>query len=215
MMLPFKDLVQKWGLKITGTVHCGASIGQERHLYEEVAPGKEVIWIEAIPSVFVQLQKNIKPYPNHIAHNLCVSDVHGEQVVFHVSNNEGQSSSMLNFGLHTHLHPTVKFELELLLRTVRLDHFFDQLGGISESINFFNADLQGCELKALKGLGKYLTQFDYLILEVNAKETYEGCVLLPELDEFLSNYRRVETGALVGGAWSDALYVSRKLLPND
>lgn len=212
MMLPFKDLVYKHNLSITGTLHCGSSFGQERELYEEINPMGEVIWIEAIPSVFVQLQKNIKQYPNQVAHNICVSDIHDEEVVFHVSNNEGQSSSMLNFKIHEQLHPTVKFISDLKLRTVRLDVFIDQLGGLSPLINFLNADLQGCELKALKGLGKYLTQFDYLILEVNAKETYEGCVLLPELDEFLFDYKRVETGQLVGGAWSDALFIKQTLL---
>ena len=79
-------------------------------------------------------------------------------------------------------------------------------------INFLNADVQGAELKVLKGLGKYLNQIDYLILEVNAKETYIGCSLIGELDDFLSDYKRVETGQLVGGCWSDALYIKKSLL---
>lgn len=212
MMLPFKELVKKWDLKITGGIHIGANEGQEAELYNELIDGT-VLWVEAIPFIWEKLLSNIEKYTDQIAVCLCASDVHQEEIEFNISNNGAQSSSMLEFGLHSQLHPTVNYIDKIKLKTTRLDVFFDEcIGGMPWGINFLNADVQGAELKVLKGLGKYLNQIDYLILEVNAKETYIGCPLIGELDEFLSNYKRVETGQLVGGAWSDALYIKKSLL---
>jgi hypothetical protein len=79
-------------------------------------------------------------------------------------------------------------------------------------LNLLSLDVQGSELKVLKGMGNYLQQFDYIISEINSVETYQGCALVGEIDEFLWDYERVETGELVGGAWSDALYCKKKLI---
>lgn len=55
-------------------------------------------------------------------------------------------------------------------------------------MNFVNIDIQGAELKALKGMKKYLENVDYLYLEVDVKELYEGCCLLSEINEFLKGF---------------------------
>jgi len=211
MMLPFADLVSKYKMNITGVLHCGANEGQERALYDQLING-EVLWIEAIPFVFEKLKENIKDYPKQTAIKACLSDEDNKTVAFNISDNEAQSSSMLEFGVHETIHPNVHFIDCISLKTTRLDTLFYLLERDISKINFLNLDLQGSELLALKGMGTLLNNIDYVITEVNAVETYKGCALMGEIDEFLSNFVRVETGQLVGGAWSDALYIRKTIL---
>lgn len=207
MMMDFKALIKKHNVQIDGILHIGGSFGQERELYKECG-ASEVIWIEAIPSVFEQLKKNLEPYPNQTAISACISNVDGEEVTFKISNNEAQSSSMLELGHHLVIHPEVKFIDEIKLTTTRIDTLFRLLERDTSKLNFLNIDLQGAELLALQGMGDMLKQFKFALLEVNKKETYKGCVLIDDLDYFMlqNGFERVETGQFVADTWTDALY---------
>lgn len=209
MMIDFKYLWQKYKIKCTGILHVGSSTAQEAETYSELGV-PEVIWIEAIPNIFEQAKLNIAKYKNNFAINACVSDTDGVNVVFNISNNESQSSSYLQFGEHLKIHPTVKYVSSIECTTVRLDtllRYYD-----ISSINFLNFDIQGAELDALKGMGDLLEQIDYAYLEVNKRATYIGCPLVEEIDAFLSDFTRVETGQWVGDCWSDSLYIRSSLL---
>lgn len=213
MIIDFRGLFERHNIHCTGMLHIGASSGQEREIYAELNI-PEVLWIEAIPNVFDKLKENLIPYPNQTAIKCCLGDVDGEKVVFHVSNNEGQSSSYLELGVHATLHPEVHYVEDLPMKTIRLDSLFLMLERDIKHINFLNIDVQGAELKVLKGAGNILNQIDYIYAEVNAAETYIGCPLISDLDEFLSDFERVETSELVGGVWGDALYI-RKINGNN
>ncbi len=80
-----------------------------------------------------------------------------------------------------------------------------------KSLNFWNFDIQGAELMALKGAAESLQHVDALYLEVNEKELYVGCGLIDEIDAFLQvrQFKRVITEMTVHG-WGDALYVKEK-----
>lgn len=136
----------------------------------------------------VELCKN--RYPNLLIENAVVSDTI-ETVRFNISNN-GQSSSILEFGLHSHFHPHVhyvnSFEVETkLLKNIICNHNIEY--------NFLNFDIQGAELKALKGMEEYLHNVDYIYTEVNSDYVYKDCVLITELDDYLLQFGlyRVET----------------------
>jgi FkbM family methyltransferase len=205
MMMPFDELVSKHNIEIKGVLHVGASTGQERFIYDKYTKGK-VVWVEAIPRVYADLVFNIEEFENQIALNLCVSNVDGEQVEFNVSNNESQSSSILELAHHSTIHPEVHYTHKLKMVTSRLDTALKNIN--IECINFLNIDLQGAELLALQGLGEYINQFDWALLEVNKQETYKECVLIDDLDYFMlqKGFERVETGNWVADTWTDALY---------
>ena len=76
---------------------------------------------------------------------------------------------------------------------------------------FLNADLQGSELQAFKGMGELINKFKWVYSEVNFKECYIGGALVWDVDEYLSNFgfTRVETGQIVGETWTDALYIKK------
>jgi hypothetical protein len=95
---------------------------------------------------------------------------------------------------------------------MRIDSFFSSDGNRRDldGIDFINADLQGFELNAIKGMGDLLHQFKYAYIEVNKAQVYEGCAQIEELDEYLKGFgfRRVETAKWIGD-WSDALWVKK------
>lgn len=206
-MMDFKSLVQKHGINITGVLHLGASYGQEASLYNEVTDG-EVLWVEAIPTVFEQLRENIKPYPKQTAIKACLSNIDGQEVVFHISNNESQSSSMLELGEHLHIHPEVSYIDQIKLVTTRVDTLFNLLGRDGSGLDFLSVDLQGVEYQAIDGVGNLLNNFKWCLVEVNKKETYVGCMLIDDFDYFMlqKGFERVETGDWVAESWTDALY---------
>lgn len=209
MMIDFKYLFVKYKIKCTGILHVGSSTAQEAETYHELGV-PEVIWIEAIPSVFEQAKLNVAKYKNNFAINACISDTDGVNVIFNISNNESQSSSYLQFGEHLIIHPSVRYVSTIDCVTIRLDTLlkhYDITG-----INFLNFDIQGAELDALKGMGDLLEQIDYCYLEINKKATYIGCPLVGEIDEFLKDFTRVETGQWVGDSWTDGFYVRKSLL---
>jgi FkbM family methyltransferase len=207
-MISFDYLVDKHKLDIKGVLHLGASTGQERNAYDTYCKGK-VMWVEAIPRVYLDLQQNIKSYPQQTAHNACLSNVDGDEVVFNVSNNESQSSSILELGVHALIHPEVHYVEQIAMKTQRVDTLLKDVD--VSTINFLNVDLQGAEHLAIEGMGDLIKNIDYALLEVNMKETYKGCMLVEELDYFMlqRGFERVETGEWVAETWTDALYIRK------
>ncbi len=207
-MISFDYLVNKHKLDIKGVLHLGASYGQERNEYENYCKGN-VLWVEAIPSVYAKLLENIALFKNQMAFNACLSNVNGQEIVFNVSNNESQSSSMLELGTHLVIHPEVHYIDQITMKTIRADKLLE--GHDFTNINFLNVDLQGAEHLAIEGMGDLIKNIDYALLEVNQKETYKGCMLIDDLDYFMMQrgFERAETGDWVADTWTDALYIRK------
>lgn len=204
MLIPFDQLFPKYGIKPEGVLHLGANEGQEAETYWRLGI-RNVIWVEAIPEVFQKLTAHVRRFPGQRTRLACVSDVDNQKIQFNVANNGAQSSSMLEFGTHSKEHPTVKFTDKLEITTSRVDTLLKD-----EKMHgrwLLNADLQGAELLAMKGMGHLWSRFAWAYLEVNERELYKGCPLLPELDAWMlgRKFKRVETH-MTGSGWGDALY---------
>ena len=149
----------------------------------------------------------ILPY-NQIKNNnfTFVSDKN-EIVNWNCSNN-GQSSSIFNLGLHKIFHPDIHYVTSEQREAIPLSNF---IGNYDISYNFINLDIQGAELKALKGMESYLNDVDYIYTEVNCDYVYEGCALINEIDEYLLqfNLHRVETTWFGECKWGDAFYIRK------
>jgi len=98
------------------------------------------------------------------------------------------------------------------MRTIRLDTLLHcwALKDIVGPGWFLNADLQGAELMALRGMGDLLWKFDHAYIEVNEKHLYKDCPLTPEIDDHLAKFQLFpkETKMMKQG-WGDRYY-SRK-----
>ncbi len=209
MLIPLPQLIKKYGITLKGVMHLGAHQAEEAGVYHSHG-ASNVIWVEGNPELMPVLEEELKKYPGQKVFNLLVSDEHGKEVSFKVTNNF-QSSSMLDFGTHQDHFPGVKVHHTLYLKTSRLDKFIEENNlDISDS-NFLNIDLQGAELMAIKGLGNYLKNFDYVYTEVNIGRVYVGCATLYELDRYMHQmgFYRVEL-KLTKWQWGDAFYVKKE-----
>ena len=149
MLIPLHDLVRKYNIQFKGILHVGAHECEELNDYERYIQRNKILWVEALPNK-VKLCK--QRYPNVLIENAIVSDT-VEKVRFNVSNN-GQSSSILEFGLHSTFHPDVRYVSSFESETKLLK---DVISKYNIDYNFLNFDIQGVELKALKGMKEYLT----------------------------------------------------------
>jgi len=203
MLINFQYLFKKYRLKITGILHIGAHELQELSKYS-ICGVKDITWVEAMDDKVNQMKLK---FPTQKIINAVVSDKDNEEIIFNVSNNE-ESSSILKFGTHTQEHPHVKFVEHRNYKTITLKKLVDEEKINIDNINFLNLDIQGAELKALRGLGDYLKKIDYIYSEVNEKELYIGCDLIGSLDQYLEEFgfRRVETSMTKHG-WGDAFYI--------
>lgn len=210
MLIPFKTLLLKYKIKPTGILHIGASTGQEAKDYFNNGV-QDVIWIEAIPFVFITLLQNIERYSRMVAFNNCIADEDDKEVKFNISNNEAQSSSILPLGTHKTAHPEVRYISSIKLQTKRIDTLFKENELSIEDYDFVNIDLQGSELMALKGFGDDLHKVKYIYIEVNKNELYEGCPLLKDIDDFLwlFDFQRVELEWCGNFGWGDAFYIKK------
>ena len=193
---------------IRGAFHIGAHECEELPFYNRLGlDNKDVVWIDAIPSKVEQArQKNI---PN--VYNETITDQDDAEILFNISNN-GQSSSVLQFGTHAHVHSSVVYVDKIRQKSVTIDTFFQRNKLDASKYNFWNFDIQGAELLALKGAISSIQYADALYLEVNVDELYKDCALIGEIDSFLANYKfeRVLTNITSYG-WGDALYIRNKL----
>lgn len=202
MIIPLHYLVEKYNIHFKGVLHVGAHECEELGDYERYIPRNKILWVEAM-SGKVDMCKN--RFSGVLIENAVVSDVI-EKVKFNISNN-GQSSSILDFGLHSHYHPDVHYISSYEVETKLLK---DILPKHDIEYNFLNFDIQGAELKALKGMEEYLNKVDYLYTEVNSDYVYSNCALVGELDEYLGKFglHRVET-SWTDCKWGDAFYIRK------
>jgi len=207
MLISFEEInkiLLSKNINIIGGFHIGAHDCEELTFYNNLGIKKEdIVWIDAIPSkVNEAINRGI---PN--MYNAVITDKDDEKIIFNISNNV-QSSSVLEFGTHLQEHPWVVYVDKIQLKSITIDTFFERNNIDASKYNFWNFDIQGAELMALKGATQSIKYAKALYLEVNEKELYKNCGLITEIDTFLSNYnfKRVLTNITTHG-WGDALYI--------
>jgi len=191
-------------IDIKGVFHVGAHDCEELLFYNSFGvKNEDIVWIDAVESKVTDATNRgiVNVY------NALITDKDDEDIYFNISNNI-QSSSILEFGTHSQEHPWVVYTDKVLKKSITVDTFFEKNDLDASEYNFWNFDIQGAELIALKGATKSLQYAKALYLEVNEKELYKNCALIDEIDEFLSkhNFQRVLTKFTQHG-WGDALYL--------
>jgi len=207
MLIPFEHIykiLQSNNININGSFHVGAHECEELDFYNKLGiKPNNIIWIDAIPSkVNEAINRGI---PN--VFNAVITDKDDEDVIFNVSNN-GQSSSVLEFGTHSKEHPSVVYVYKIKQKSITIDTFFKRNNIDASKYDFWNFDIQGAEFMALKGAIQSIKYVKALYLEVNVKELYKNCGLINDIDNFLSqyNFKRVLTN-ITNHGWGDALYI--------
>jgi len=199
-----KEFLNKHNIKINGILHVGAHECEEKGLYNNdlSVNDSDIIWVDANPKL---TQHNInRGIPNCYT---AVLDETEKTAMFNVTNN-GQSSSLLEFGTHAVSYPwcvvTEKFEVT----TQKLSTFFESNNLDPKKYNFWNFDIQGSEYHVFRGSKDLLQYVDCIYSEVNTADVYKGCGQMHEIDVLLKEYGlvRVDTH-MTNEHWGDALYI--------
>jgi FkbM family methyltransferase len=162
-----------------GVLHIGAHLGIESREYGVL--GKPVLWVEADPDTFKELEKNLKPYDNQVAYNLLLGDQE-KTVDFFRASNGSQSSSIFQFSnINSFKHVSTTEVLTLSMS--RLDSKFTH--EVIGSFDHWVIDVQGAELLVLKGAGQLLNLCRTLFIECSKSEYYLGGTQWEELASYL------------------------------
>ena len=172
--------------QVSGVVHVGGNLGQERELY--ASHGLSVVWIEPIPEVFTQLKSNIRVFVKQQAFQALITDVDGKEYKFNLANNGGQSSSILAFKQHTDICPDVRYTSAMLLKSITLATLFKNEKIDSDKYQALIMDTQGSELLVLRGALPLLEHFQFIKVEVSNFESYEECCQLSDISHFMNEH---------------------------
>lgn len=140
----------------------------------------------------------------------AVSDRDGS-AEFHVSSNDGESSSLLNFGTHSALFPEVRMRETIQVRTIRVDSALREYK--LEMPDAVIIDAQGAELQVLRSFGATtLDHVRWIYSEVSTEPVYSGSGLLQDVEALLSarfcklGFAPLRPGVQVHG---NAIFVAR------
>lgn len=206
----FKKNPDRFLKKITGVIHVGANTGQEIPLYAQY--GLSVVWIEPIPEVFEALKSNLIGIPKQIALKGLVTDLDNAEYHFHLANNNGASSSILELNLHQDIWPEIFYEKTIKLYSKTLSSLLKDNNINNSEYDMLVMDTQGSELLILSGAVSILQNFTYIKTEVPDFESYKGCCQLKDLQSFLSQhgYRELSRHKFAthphGGSYYDIIY---------
>jgi len=172
-----------------GILHLGAHRGTEAEVYNWF--GKNVIWVEALPEIFSHLKTNLMFYKNQIPLLALLSDRDAEKIIFYISNHDGACSSMFKFTDEIKKSPiwsrrNYKMTNQIKLQSITLDTLMINNQIDPKKYDHWVMDLQGAELKALKGASNCLKYCKSIYIEVSTKQFYESSVTWSELNEWLN-----------------------------
>lgn len=203
MLLNFEELYANHKMNIKGVIHVGGHHGQEHELYTKLRI-KNVIYFEPLKKNFEILKSNVPD--NSILFNTALGNFEGKVIMNVESNNDGQSSSIMEPHIHLEHYPYIVFDDKEEVEIKMLNNIPIDFNGY----NFLNIDVQCYELEVLKGSDRILKFIDYILIEVNKVEMYKNCPLVSGIDNFLYNYGFVRKDSLwVDDSWGDALYIKK------
>ena len=171
MLIEFSYLCQKYQFTPKGIIHIGAHDLEEMGQYLSRGVCKTV-WVEGNPDLVARNASRVDGTNQKLLFGLVYSE-DGKEVDFNITNNL-QSSSILEFGKHKEYHPHVDLVESRRMTTTRVDSLFVKNGINPEEFDFVNLDIQGVELQALIGFGRYLDNIKYIYTEVNSGEVYKN-----------------------------------------
>lgn len=220
MLIPFKEIVRKYNMKISGVIQVGVHWAEEHDDY--LAEGiDKFVYIEPCKDAFNILLKKfehliikgetegnlVRPLFKNMELFHCACGENERNDVMYVSNdNQGQSNSLLKPDKHLQQHPEVVFNEAEIVSVKRLDYLpFER-----SDYNLLVTDCQGYDGHVMLGATETLKHIDYICMEVNRDSVYEGNMLIDNVDKLLSDFQRVETEWV--GNWGDSWYIRKTLL---
>jgi len=136
---------------------------------------------EPSDSVYKKLKENSDKYPSWKAHNSALGDRNGP-TSFNISDNQGQSSSVLSPQSHLIHYPQVRFIATQNVEMVRLDSQFSD----DNDSKYLKLDVQGAESIALDGSRGILHNIIAIEIEMALDKAYVSQLDFSESILFMS-----------------------------
>ena len=206
MLMPMSELSRDYGVRPKVIAHVGAHNGEEFDQYSRLEV-VEVHWFEANPFQIEFLSNRFANMHSQILVPRAVWDSDNETLKFKVTSNS-LSSSLFDLGTHSVKYPDIVPKEEIDVTTMRLDsYFYDKL-----KPDFINLDIQGAELKALKGAKEILNEVSFVYTEVSYEELYLNAPFADEIDSYLKSlgFKKVMSRKLPQDGWGDVLYLNTR-----
>jgi FkbM family methyltransferase len=205
-----KNIIQVYRINVTGIFHIGAHNCEEKPFYNNYlnVADNNIIWIDAMEDKVLQCLKN--GIPN--VYQAIITDKDDQDIEFNVANN-GESSSVLKMKTHIDKYPQIHFIDKIEGKTTKIDTFMKKNNINPQKFTFWNLDIQGAELMALKGGTNAIQYAKIIYLEVNVDELYKDCARIDEIDEWLGmhNFVRIYT-YMTDVGWGDAIYINSDMI---
>jgi FkbM family methyltransferase len=207
-ILDLPKLLGRFGVAARGVIQVGAHEAEELPTYLELG-AKHVLLVEANPALIDGLRSMAGTIPGVTIAHCAINDADGP-VDLRIATDDA-SSSILPLKLHQRMYPHVVESAVVQVPGARLDGLMDALGLDRADFNILCLDIQGAELRALRGAARTLEGIEAVSVEINFEELYEGCAQVEDIDDFLGDrgFDRVATLTPYHSSWGDALYVRR------
>lgn len=209
---PLEDLRRKAGEgAITSVLDGGAYKGHKAATMLDLFPNAQVHCFEPQPEPYRYLGERFAKQPRCKIVQAALSDFEGSAQMF-VTQEQYTSSLMKPVA------SDIQSKNHIDVTVTTIDDYVERQG--LPGFDFIKLDLQGNELKALKGAQETLKNCKALLTEVNFRERYQGCTQFNELHSFLVEhgfvlYKIYEIHGYADGAWKlgDGLFLKRELFP--
>lgn len=215
MLIPMDALARDFGVRARRVLHVGAHLGEEAEAYHD-AGAEEALWVEANPELMDDLRAALAPFPGQTALRAAVTELDGGWATLHVAQSATaaaptMSSSLLEPTAQRAIYPFFDYSKTLAMATTTLDALLAREGYAPGRFDFLNLDVEGGELRVLRGAEATLKGVRWVFTEVNHVERFAGGAVLPAMDDHLGErgFLRVALRDFPDGTWGDALYARR------
>lgn len=158
----------------------GSYLGYEVELYRRIYPKSRIVCFEPNPDTFRRLSRRFRSDARIVPRPYAVLDLRGE-VLFYENDAVGTGSILrAKEGNPNRIAPRSMLTVE----AVPLDD--DEAVAVCNRIGFMSIDVQGAELRALKGAERTLARTDSVLLEFAVHDAlYEGSSSWGDVERFL------------------------------
>jgi len=222
------ELKHLFGLKDALTIFdIGSCEGEDSIKYSRLFPNAKIYAVEALPNNLILLEENLEKYSISNVEiipfafsdeiGLCDFYVSSGQVDGRSENQDwdygNKSSSLLPPSKYLKEEiPWLNFSNTISVESRTLIDVCIEKG--IDSIDFIHMDVQGAELKVLKGAKELIKNIKAIWLEVEAIELYKDQPLKSEVEKFMNQHGFIMIKDTVDNVSGDQLYINLDQFPN-
>ncbi len=200
----------------------GCCEGEDTIRYSRLFPNSKIYSFELLPANQELSKNNFSKYKVHNAELIDVALSDKEETCdFFVSsgapenktygedwNYGNKSSSLLAPAQHLEVTPWIKFDNVIKVQTTTLKKFTSKKN--IPTIDFIHMDVQGAELKVLKGAEDFIKNIKAIWLEVADIELYKNQPLRNDIQNFMEQNSFYPAKTVLSGNAGDQLYLNTR-----